>query len=72
MTINHVNLFEYIVDIPDLYASVDARSDYTVPIANCQGFQLNYPREMGVKYLNKAAGFEAPNVQIFSINFSSY
>lgn len=48
VSIDHMDLFEYIIDIPDLNRTIDRRCDDTIPVANCQRFKLNYATEMGV------------------------
>lgn len=68
MPVDNVNLLEYIVDVPDFNASIYTRSYDTVPIANGERLELDYPREMGIENLDQFASLQTPDVQIFSRN----
>lgn len=60
--IDHMDLFENIIDIPDLNGTIDGRCDDAVPVANSQRFKLNYATEMSVQYFKQLPRFQTPNI----------
>jgi len=72
MSVNNMNLFENIIDIPYFDASIDARRYYAVPIPDGQCFQLDDPREVRIQYFYQISRLERPYIQIFPTKETFY
>lgn len=72
MSIDDVDLFENIIDIPHLDASVNAGRYHAVPISDSQCFQLDDPRKVRVQDFYQLARFEGPYVQIFPMEANKF
>lgn len=66
MSINHMDLFKDIVNIPHFYGTIDRRCNRTIPVANGQGFQLYDASKMCIQHFDQLSCLQTPNVQVFS------
>jgi len=62
--INSMNLFKYVVNIPNFDCSVNRGSYDRVPVTDCQATDFNDPAKVGIKIFEQFSAAHVPYIQV--------